>query len=306
MKKSNQSLKKNKMTTQDVPKKYKNSTVSVVSKWIVDTLSSSLEENQIKELRKTLESKQEDLHKILSSKNSTKRVKDPDAPKRGKSSYIFFCVENREKVKNTNPDLSAKDIIKELGRIWRDTSDEKKEKYVKMSSNDKNRYTKEISTYVPSGDFKENNKTKKGHTSYMFFCKEQRLILKENKPFLTAKEITSELGNQWKNLSDDQKLPYMKLASHDKNKHNSEETPKEKPTKETPKEKPTKEKPTKEKPTKNITGFSLFLEEERESVKEEHPKWSNQQITKELSKYWNDLSQDEQDDYNERANENSK
>ena len=339
MKKSNQSGKKNrKMTTTTtvakISKKPKQSVASAVSEWVIDTLSSSLPQDQVKTLRETLESKQSDLQNILSANikdtSSRKRLKDPNAPKRGKSSYIFFCVDNREKIKKNNPEMSAKDIIKELGRVWRDTSDEKKQKYIKLSEDDKERYSGEISEYVPPENFANDKKKKdkrvgpkRSLTSYIFFCKEKRAFLKEKQPNLSTKDITSELGKKWKALSDEQKTPYTKLADEDKARYESEKiswvdtekpsdekaptkSEKEKTHKKSEKSKSHKDKPNKkskshkDKP-KNKGGYSLFCQEERESLKEEHPKWSSQQLTKELGKYWEDLSQEEQDEYNERA-----
>jgi hypothetical protein len=61
------------------------------------------------------------IEKIIktSTKSSTeKKVKDPNKPKRGKSSYLFFCADNREKVKKdlekNGEDFKATDVTKEL------------------------------------------------------------------------------------------------------------------------------------------------------------------------------------------------
>src|SRR6056300_1137187 len=52
-------------------------------------------------------------------KKSSPKVKDPNAPKRGKSAYIFFCAENRSAVqKDLGSDAKAVDVTKELGARW--------------------------------------------------------------------------------------------------------------------------------------------------------------------------------------------
>jgi hypothetical protein len=331
--------KSNKMTKS--VKNSKNSVVSAVSEWVLNTLSSSLSKEQIESVRETFESRKNDLHTILSlnikDTSTSKKVKDPNAPKRSKTSYIFFCLEHRDHIKKNNPDISAKDIIKELGTMWRNTPDDKKQKYLKMAENDKERYSGELSDYVPT--ITETQAPKRSLTSYIFFCKEQRNLLKEQQPNLSTKDLTTELGKRWKSLSDDQKLPYVKLAENDKTRYNSQKntqhettktpkettkTPKEttkipKETNKTPKEtnktpKETKKTPNESKKTPKETtktskeskkntksGFNLFCKEERDSVEEENPKWSTQQVSKELEKYWNDLSTDEQVEYNNRA-----
>jgi hypothetical protein len=337
MKKLNRSEKKNrKMSTTTAHKVYKTPVSALVSDWVINTLSSSLSDEQIETLRKVFESKQGDLDNILSAntnvKSTGKRLKDPNAPKRGKSSYIFFCLENREKIKKSHPDMSAKDIIKELGRSWRDTSDEKKQKYVKLSEDDKERYSGEINEYIPSENFTKDKKKKskrdgpkRSLTSYIFFCKEQRAVLKEKQPKLSTKELTSELGKRWKELSDAQKVPYVKLADNDKSRYDSEKTSwvdsEKAPEKEIVHEKAGKDKKSKKagkdkkskkagkdkkskkagKDKKAGAGYVLFCEEERVILKEEHPDWSSQQLTKELRNAWTDLNQDEQNSYNERA-----
>ena len=62
---------------------------------------------------------QQQLKTIVNSLNSVKTVKDPNAPKRGKSSYLFFCGDMREKVKvKLGDSASATNITKELGSMW--------------------------------------------------------------------------------------------------------------------------------------------------------------------------------------------
>ena len=63
-----------------------------------------------------------------------RRKKDPAAPKRGCSSYIFFCKDKRTEVEEANPDMKGTEVTKELGRIWREeTSDKQKKKYSKQA-----------------------------------------------------------------------------------------------------------------------------------------------------------------------------
>ena len=44
--------------------------------------------------------------KSSTSKKATKAKKDPNAPKRGLSAYMFFSQDAREKVKTENPSAS--------------------------------------------------------------------------------------------------------------------------------------------------------------------------------------------------------
>ena len=71
---------------------------------------------------------QNNIDSIISSTGKIKAVKDPNAPKRARSNYIFFCINNREKIKESNPEMSAKEVIQELGNKWKKTLKVGKEK----------------------------------------------------------------------------------------------------------------------------------------------------------------------------------
>jgi hypothetical protein len=76
-----------------------------------------------------------------------KKVKDPNAPKRNLTSYFCFLREQRPLVVNDNPDLAAKDVVKELAKMWKELDEEEKNKYVKLAAIDKKRYEKDMDTY---------------------------------------------------------------------------------------------------------------------------------------------------------------
>lgn len=57
-----------------------------------------------------------------------KRTRDPDAPKQPLSAYILFAQKTRADVKQSNPEMQPKDMMVELGRLWREeTSEEVKQ-----------------------------------------------------------------------------------------------------------------------------------------------------------------------------------
>lgn len=60
-------------------------------------------------------------------KKTAKKKKDPNAPKRSKSAYMFFCEDKRAEVKGKNPELKMTDISKKLAELWRaiEASDKK-------------------------------------------------------------------------------------------------------------------------------------------------------------------------------------
>ena len=81
---------------------------------------------------------------------------------RAKSAYIFFTMDKRPEVVQQNPDMKQKDILKELARLWKEVSDEEKEKYQKMADEDKARVAEEKKN-MPASEksSKKQKKTKK-------------------------------------------------------------------------------------------------------------------------------------------------
>jgi hypothetical protein len=49
----------------------------------------------------------------------TKKKKDPNAPKRGMSAYMFYMNGNRATIREENPDATFGDIGKIAGAQWR-------------------------------------------------------------------------------------------------------------------------------------------------------------------------------------------
>ncbi|BDD56939.1 Non-histone chromosomal protein 6 [Monascus purpureus] len=83
-----------------------------------------------------------------------KKKKDPNAPKRGLSAYMFFANEQREKVREENPGISFGQVGKMLGEKWKALSDDERRPYVEKAAADKKRYDEEKKSYL-AGDADE-------------------------------------------------------------------------------------------------------------------------------------------------------
>ena len=66
------------------------------------------------------------------SVSKMKIKKDKNAPKKPKTSYMFFCQDKRQEVNNKYPGKMMGETSKILGKMWAKLSEEEKEKYVKM------------------------------------------------------------------------------------------------------------------------------------------------------------------------------
>lgn len=83
--------------------------------------------------------------KILSETKMKKMKKtDPNAPKRPKSAYMFFCADYRLQIKESDPTMKATDVMKQLGKYWKNLDSEQSDIYSQKSKNDKQRYETEM------------------------------------------------------------------------------------------------------------------------------------------------------------------
>jgi hypothetical protein len=177
-----------------------------------------------------------------------KALKDPQAPKKNKNAYMFFCEAQREQVKLDNQEFKQKEVMKELGRLWQGLSDKKKAKFNKLAEEDKARYTEEMKGYerpsdeelaglkenqgrtrAPKGEGKTAKKKRdkalpKGKTSaFLYFAADHRKEVKEANPTMSGGEVTSELGVMWKAVKDTKKAKkYLKMAEADKARYTEE------------------------------------------------------------------------------------
>lgn len=79
---------------------------------------------------------------------SKKKVKDPNAPKKNMSAYMFYAVENRAKLKEKNPDATFNDLSKLVGESWKKLTDKQKQPYITKSDSDKTRYQQAAKDYT--------------------------------------------------------------------------------------------------------------------------------------------------------------
>lgn len=176
------------------------------------------------------------------------RKRDPNAPRRAKSAYLFFCDEFRSVVsKELGPDSKATDVTRELGRRWNElkaTSETATERYSELAEEDKQRYQSEKSSMSGPSTTKQPSKRKQTKSkvvekatptkkvtktteskpvqkgkqqksstddanAYREFCSQRREDVKSENPNMNAKQITSLLTSMWKEMDDDAREEFM-------------------------------------------------------------------------------------------------
>lgn len=304
---------------------------------VVSEVLSGLDKKSTETVMAAWNNKKKEVAKLLGeSTRLSKRQKDPNAPKKPNTSYIIFCGEHRDKVRKEHPEMSAIDVTSRLGELWKSCKDRKK--YEEAAERDKKRYEAEMSSYVApiSSDDggkragrgkKERTGPKRPLTAYMYFCQENRDVVKTENPKMNGKEITTELGVRWKALTEEQKAPYEAKQSTDKTRYESEKagnnpvpvkSPAKTSTKTTGKAPVKTATKTAEKAPKASTktstktstksekkkskGYDFFVSEQTEEIESEHPDWNSRKIATELAKRWKDLSDEDRDTYEHEAN----
>lgn len=91
----------------------------------------------------------------VSNKSNTKKK---EGPKGKKNAYMFFSMENRDKIKqelldslNDDEELTGKEITAEVSARYKALKEKEKEKYVLMADEDKARYEKQQEQWEKKG-----------------------------------------------------------------------------------------------------------------------------------------------------------
>jgi hypothetical protein len=77
-------------------------------------------------------------------KKARKKKKDPNAPKKPKSAYMWYVKENQASYRADHPGVAMTEVMRQLGAQWKALSDAKKKPYQDKFAKDKIRYQNEI------------------------------------------------------------------------------------------------------------------------------------------------------------------
>jgi len=186
-----------------------------------------------KQIREQEKAKRE--AEALMGKNGKRRKvtkRNPLAPKRGKSPYIFFSMERREAVKEQlGPDAKTTDIMKRVAEEWNALAPEQKSMYNAKAEADKARYEEEVKHFegqlrLPAkgknGKIKDPNAPKRGMSAFLLYSKDCRESVKNEHPDMKTSDISKVLGEKWKALSDIEKQPWVERAAVEADRYNQE------------------------------------------------------------------------------------
>jgi len=144
-----------------------------------------------------------------------KKPKAPrKGPKRPMTAYICFCKDKRGEVVANNPELKAKEILVELGRLWKNDylPDKKREKWVKKAEEDKQRYEEEKTSSleeqvsdVEASDVEAGISKASG---VLLFMERMRPEIEQENPEWSSNKVDSKLKKLWKDMSEERRAEY--------------------------------------------------------------------------------------------------
>ena len=163
-----------------------------------------------------------------------KQKKAPEAPKKALTAYIFFSKEMRPRIKATmDPETKTTEIVRIIAEKWSAMTDEEKAPYRKLAEDDKVRYNQEISNY--DGPLHIPVTRKRGHqirapgapkramSAFLYFSNSKRQEMQRDNPDMKITAISAKLGEIWREMTDEEKEPYVKKSKEDRDRYHKEQ-----------------------------------------------------------------------------------
>jgi len=76
-----------------------------------------------------------------------KKLKDPNAPKRPISAFLYFSSDSRQAFKEVQHDLTFSEMSKNISELWINLTDAEREEYEEKARKDRARYDSELAKY---------------------------------------------------------------------------------------------------------------------------------------------------------------
>lgn len=155
---------------------------TLVNNFVINFVTETIKDEKIKE--NILEEWRLRNNKL----KSALRKNDSCHPKRIVSKYLYFCDDERSKIKAEHPEgINIKDVTRELGKRWREFLNnpdlERMNKYTELFEADKKRYDE-----AKNANKVTTTPKKKNTSAYINFCTEMR----SNQPKINLKELSVE------------------------------------------------------------------------------------------------------------------
>lgn len=159
-----------------------------------------------------------------SRKRTVKKLKDVNAPKAPLTPYLRFGAEQRKRDPTVNS-LPVGQQGKIISEMWKNCSEEDKEKLREEYAVDKQKYAEELVAYKETDSYKEflkrkealdidsgKKKKKNVQSAYNVYFKEQYPLVAASNKDLAMKDVGSKVAKQWKAMNEEEKKVYKERA----------------------------------------------------------------------------------------------
>ena len=165
----------------------------------------------------------------------------PKGPKRNTSSYMKFLNSNNNRdamvqemvASGMTIEEAKKEVTKFAGRRWNSMTPEEKQPYIDAANADKQRYAAELEEFQTTNGIKKGRKKAPGapkgvRSGYLRFVTERRaeisneLIGEGVEKKDANKQAFAKATEEWQQLTDDQKAPYLELQAQDQLRYKNE------------------------------------------------------------------------------------
>jgi hypothetical protein len=97
---------------------------------------------------KHLGTEEEEIEGAIKKRRTTiRKARDPDAPKRAASSYIFFQNDLRQELRKQHPDITSTEIMARVKKQWAEMTPEQKAPYEHLQAEAKHKWEEEKRAY---------------------------------------------------------------------------------------------------------------------------------------------------------------
>jgi upstream-binding transcription factor len=135
----------------------------------------------------------------MSKEKKSKKINENESLKKNKSSYMFFCMDERSNIKTEKPELNNKEIVIELGSRWNELKQNNQERfkyYDNLALKDKERYLNEKNLKNSVVENKVSTPPVKDKKNDEKKTKKSKKIVKESELTEKIEKISEEVTEQ--------------------------------------------------------------------------------------------------------------
>jgi hypothetical protein len=160
------------------------------------------------------------------------RIKRRDIIKGKKSAWIGFCNAHRDSLVKENPGLAFGEVCKLLAPKWTALNEMEKKVYIDAEMEDKQRFNNDMANLTPEQKtklrqyrkqirMKRSQLPRSPHSAYIYFVMDHYKKTTVENPAAKFEEIGKILGDKWKVMSAEDRVPYVTRTRQEKEQRNS-------------------------------------------------------------------------------------